>query len=268
MDELINLHIVYLQAEGKARSTVRDRRRVLHKIDRTLPYGLSNASTDELAEYFSWPAWKPWTRATYFGHASGLYRWAAGGLDPYLTIDPMTPLRRPRTPRGIPRPVTTDELRYVFAHCSPWWRRVVLLAAYAGLRRAEIVSLRREEVTRERIRVIDGKGGKDAYVDTHPLIWHDVASASGGLLVVGERLGRPVTPTRLSLMARKFFDSIGLPDVHLHRFRHWYGTMLLRGGADMRTVQECLRHDSLASTAIYTLVDSAQRVAAIASLPA
>ena len=268
MERLITLHVTYLEAEGMARSTIDARRRVCGAVDRALPYGLCNASTDELAAYFARPGWKQWTRATYFGHVAGLYRWATAGLDPYLTLDPMAPLRRPRTPRGVPHPVTTDELRRVFAHVRPFWRRVILLAAYAGLRRAEIVSLRREDVTSERVRVIDGKGGRDGYVPMHPFIWENVAGAPGGLLVIGERLGRPIAPGRLSLMARKFFDSIGLPDVTLHDFRHWYGTELLRAGADLRTVQECLRHDSLSSTAIYTQVDSARRVAAIASLPA
>lgn len=267
VEGLIRLHITYLRAENKRPQTVTARRRVLAVIDQALPYGLCNASTDELAAYFAYPSWSAWTRATYFGHAAGFYRWAAGGINPYLTLDPMASLRRPRTPRGIPNPVSTDELRYALERATTFWRRVILLAAYAGLRAGEIVALRREDVTRERVHVVDGKGGKTADVPTHPIIWQNVAGAPAGLLVAGERLGRPITRARLSLMARKFFDAIGLPDVYLHRFRHWYGTMLLRAGANMRTVQECMRHESLASTAIYTRVDSAQRVAAIASLP-
>jgi len=50
-------------------------------------------------------------------------------------------------------------------------------------------------------------------------------------------------------------DARGTP----HCLRHWTGTTLLDDGADLRTVQELLRHKSVATTQIYTKVPDARR---------
>jgi integrase/recombinase XerD len=51
-----------------------------------------------------------------------------------------------------------------------------------------------------------------------------------------------------------------------HQLRHWYGTNLLRAGVNMRVVQTLMRHESLATTAIYTMVDDDQQRAGIETL--
>jgi integrase/recombinase XerC len=58
-----------------------------------------------------------------------------------------------------------------------------------------------------------------------------------------------------------------MPGVHLHRFRHWFATTLLRNGADLRTVQELMGHSSILTTQGYTQVVSETRERAIRSLP-
>lgn len=55
-------------------------------------------------------------------------------------------------------------------------------------------------------------------------------------------------------------------DATAHQLRHWYGTTLLEDGADIRVVQELLRHASLISTQIYTKATDARMHAAIRTL--
>jgi integrase/recombinase XerD len=51
-----------------------------------------------------------------------------------------------------------------------------------------------------------------------------------------------------------------------HALRHWYGSSLLANGADLRTVQECMRHASIVATQVYTRVPDDRRREAIATL--
>jgi integrase len=176
-------------------------------------------------------------------------------------------MRKPRHPRDQPNPVTDEELRQALERSTDWWRVAIQLAALAGLRVSEMAQLRREDVTPGWILIRRAKGGDPATVPTHPQLLELVADRPAGWLLPGAG-GGPVNGRSLPPKARNYFDSIGLPAVHLHRFRHWFATNLLRRGADLRVVQELMRHRSVSSTQAYTQVVDAQRTAAVALLPA
>lgn len=258
---LIDTHLAFLRAGGRTSKTVEDRETVLHRLDRELPSGLAKATTDDLVIWLGRAGWAAKTRRTYWEHAAGFCRWrAARSGEP----NPMADLQRPSVHRGLPRPVTDDQLRHALDRAVQPWRTAVILAAWVGMRAGEIARADRADVTEDRA-VIAGKGGRSRAVPTHPDVWLEVADSPDGPLILWR--GGPVTPGWLSRSCSRYLTRIGLPDVTLHRFRHWFGTHIQAGYRDLRVTQELLGHASPSTTAGYAEVTDGQRRLAVNTLP-
>ena len=185
--------------------------------------------------------------------------------DPAQAI-PLPKVRR--LPRGV---LTESQARRLVAAPFPGSRigkrdRAILELLYgSGIRLGEAA---RADVTdldlRERLLLVrSGKGKKDRVV---PVPGRAAAALDTYLAAARPELVKRLDAalflsrqgTRLSLVGlraivKRHGRAVGV-NVSPHTLRHTCATHLLRGGADIRHVQELLGHRSLATTALYTRV--------------
>jgi len=183
-------------------------------------------------------------------------------------------LRSPKLSRKLPASLTPAQVARILDTPSVKTplglrdRALLELLYAAGLRAAEILSLRLEQLdlesgsarvigkgNKERL-VLLGKAAEDSirrYLDTaRPKL---VRAKSGGEVFLGNH-GRRITTAHLWGIVKRAAQSAGLDTrVYPHLLRHSFATHLLSGGADLRVIQELLGHASIATTEIYTHVD-------------
>jgi len=193
--------------------------------------------------------------------------------------DALSAVRAPKIAKTLPRPLDaasamalTEASTRAYETREPWVlardAAVLSLLYGAGLRIAEALSLTRGEIpepgTADSI-TVTGKGNKTRMVPLIPQITQAIADyiaicpfalAANEPVFRGEK-GGPLSPRIVQLAMERMRGALGLPDSATpHALRHSFATHLLARGGDLRSIQELLGHASLATTQIYTQVDS------------
>jgi integrase len=266
-DPLIRKYLDWLTECRRSARTLELRRTVLIRMDNELPFGLVAANADELRDWLFRDDWGRWTLCTYYGCAASFFVWACGPFSPeIIDFNPMSVIRRPDTPRRVPRPATEDQVRQILTRSENPYRRWALLASYEGLRCMEIAGLYREHITEKTLFVAHGKGDKEAVLPTHPLVWEEVKDLPPGP-IAHTKTGLPANAHYVAVEGALYFRAkLGLK-VTMHQLRHRFGTMIYRLTKDPRRTQELLRHESAESTVGYTLIGDEEREMAIRALP-
>lgn len=188
----------------------------------------------------------PRTRYTDISHISAFFQWAIReGLTEH---DPTLRVERPKVIPGLPRPIDRDDLRLALRQATdPRVSAMLHLAAFAGLRCAEIAALRAEDINGDMM-LVNGKGGKQRVVPVHPLIHAALRAlrtpAYGSIF--------DLLPWQVSHAIRDHLAACGVR-ASAHMLRHFFATAAYEAsGHDLRMVQELLGHSSPTTTAIYT----------------
>jgi integrase/recombinase XerD len=191
-----------------------------------------------------------------------------GKLDSDLGRD----LPRPRLGRRLPRAAREDELvallRAPDLETARGRRdRALLSLTYAaGLRASEVVGLTVGDLDLDRGTVCPlGKGKKRRLVPLGELALADLnvylrdlaatePRASAPWLFPGAK-GRPLSRQAFWKIVKGHGQGAGLARaIHPHVLRHSFATHLVWGGADLRSVQLLLGHESITTTEVYTQV--------------
>ncbi len=181
-------------------------------------------------------------------------------------------IRSPKIKKALPKALneiqTEASLEYEDNNKPEWViyrdKAIMLLLYGAGLRISEALSLKLQDVEGKFLK-IKGKGGKEREVPLLDKVKYEIASyikscpyrvGKNDLIFVGEK-GKPLNPAVYQRYIRNMRRALNLPETTTpHALRHSFATHLLGNGADLRSIQELLGHESLSTTQVYTKVDS------------
>lgn len=198
----------------------------------------------------------------------------------YRGDDPSASLERPQMRRSLPKILSVAQVTRLLEQAEAEAeseqpakvRQLALIELLygSGLRASELVSLPVSAVPRDApLLTVTGKGGQSRLVP----VSNRAVKALSRWLAVREGTTRFLFPSRKSHLSRvRLFQLLkelavraDLPPskVSPHVLRHAFATHLLEGGADLRALQAMLGHADIATTQIYTHVDSARLVAIV-----
>ncbi|MBV6459027.1 MAG: Tyrosine recombinase XerC [Fimbriimonadaceae bacterium] len=186
-----------------------------------------------------------------------------------LPGDPTEPLEAPVKRRTLPKSISQQQASELLDQDTrsktPLRDQALLELIYAaGLRASEVVGIDLPDLRLgEGIVQVRGKGSKDRlclFGETAAKALQDYIDGercqppAGRALFTNAKGGRLTTRT-VQNVVKRWARQAGLsPDISPHTLRHSFATHLLDGGADLRSVQQLLGHESLATTQIYTHV--------------
>ncbi len=228
-------------------------------------------------------AWAPLARSTVARKSAALRRFFMFLADEGHRADnPAGALPRPGASRALPKSLGHGDVDRLFdaianhlaEHpCNPRALRLAALVELlygSGLRASELVTIPRNAVSPDRpFLILRGKGGRERLVPISDraraavAAWRDTVPSDSAWLFPGGK--KHLSRIRLYQLIKELGADAGIPPerVSPHILRHAFATHLLEGGADLRALQLMLGHADIATTEIYTHIDSARLVALV-----
>ena len=231
----------------------------------------------QLEQWLAAPDWAPETRRCARSVVRGFYRWAERAC--LVEKSPAVDLPAPRLRRALPRPAGDDALEAGLAACDDRVRLMILLGAYAGLRRAEIASLECSQIRLDyhpAHLMIVGKGGHERVVpldrgsrlevalrseferrqERRPAHgWRGDESEAGWLFPCrhrghGNEIFGPLSAEHVGKLISRQLP----PGVTAHQLRHRFASEAYKATRDLLSVQVALGHQKPETTARYAAV--------------
>lgn len=171
---------------------------------------------------------------------------------------------RPKKEQTLPKVLSKQEITKILNTLQNKKHRMIISILYsAGLRKAELLNLKLEDIQSDRglLRIEGGKGKKDRFtILSKPLLEqlreYYIQYKPKKYLFEGQSGGKYSAESVSNLLHKATRDAGINRRVTPHMLRHSFATHLLEQGTDLRYIQELLGHSSSKTTEIYTHVSN------------
>ena len=235
---------------------------------------LLSAGTDSVRSYLAYLNEKQYSKATIARKLATLrsfYKFLVKRNQ--ITSNPVVAVRTPKQDKKLPRFLEYEEIKKLLdtPSLNNWLGardRAIMETLYStGIRVSELVALNMDDIDfLGEVVHIRGKGKKERiapigssalqviqhYMEYRNKRAQNNANFDTKVLFVNKH-GKRLSTRSVRRKMDKYLKMAGLdPAISPHTLRHSFATHMLNNGADLRSVQELLGHQSLSTTQVYT----------------
>jgi len=237
-----------------------------------------NCSADNI-KYFIYESSKKLSANSQARRVSGLKNFFNYLIfEKYRQESPLELIESPKVIRKLPNTLSLKEVEIILNNidlAQPQGHRnraIVEMLYGCGLRVSELIDLQISNLFfKEKLILVKGKGNKQrlvplgSYAQKYAQIYineirvlHNILPKFSDTLFLNRR-GKSLTRAMIFTIIRNLSNYSGIKkSISPHTFRHSFATHLLENGADLRTIQQLLGHESITTTEIYIHLDSKQ----------
>jgi integrase/recombinase XerD len=194
----------------------------------------------------------------------------------YRKNSPIDLIESPKLGRKLPTVLSLSEIERLLdcidlSHAQGHRNRAIIETLYgSGLRVSELVDLKISDLYfDENMMLINGKGDKQRlvplgafakkfiqlYIDNVRVL-NKISNEDRDTLFLN-RNGKKLTRAMIFTIVRQLGQMVGIEKkISPHTFRHSFATHLLENGADLRTIQTLMGHESITTTEVYMHLDT------------
>ena len=193
----------------------------------------------------------------------------------HIQKSPISDIESPKLDKKLPEVLTETEISkliesYDLNDNFGQRNRTIIEVLYGtGIRVSELINLKLSNIFfKENIMKITGKGNKERFVPIGNIASNEIKKylkirnkniidSKFSDIVFLNRYGRGLTRSMIFKIISDSYKRVGLnKKISPHTLRHSFATHLLKNGADLRTIQLILGHESITTTEIYTHLDT------------
>ena len=193
----------------------------------------------------------------------------------HIQKSPISDIESPKLDKKLPEVLTETEISKLIQSCDlndnfGQRNRTIIEVLYGtGIRVSELINLKLSNIFfEENIMKITGKGNKERFVPLGNIASNEIKEylkirnkniidTKFSDILFLNRYGRGLTRSMIFKIISDSYKKVGLnKKISPHTLRHSFATHLLKNGADLRTIQLILGHESITTTEIYTHLDT------------
>jgi len=278
--EAVNEYKSYLRLEKSlSANTIEAYLRDVGKLEdfaQSAPLEIARNEVEEFLYQFAKQHYAPRSQARLISSVKSFFTYLQ--LEEWRNDNPAELLETPRLGMKLPDTLSLEEINELIDAVDLSLpegerNRAMLETLYGcGLRVSELTELKLSDLFfKEKFIRVTGKGNKQRLIPIARYtmkiinIYRDQVRVHQSIekgfedYLFLNRRGKKLTRVMIFTIIRQLAEKVGNPKrISPHTFRHSFATHLLKNGADLRSIQMMLGHESITTTEIYTHLDDTQ----------